>query len=211
MPAFSQLRRAVSYLAAALLLMLPITLATAESASQTAAAPIEALDQALIGIMTAGRQTPFQKRADMLAPVIERGFDLPEILKISVGPGWSALSAGQQTALLAAFRRYTIASYVDNFDNYDGQRFVISPNSRPLSDGRQVVDTQIVPKTGKPHTLDYVMRKTDAGWKVVDVLADGSISRVALQRSDFSALFNKGGAPALEANLQEKTNALSRG
>jgi phospholipid transport system substrate-binding protein len=211
MPAFSQLRRAVSYLAAALLLMLPITLATAESASQTAAAPIEALDQALIGIMTAGRQTPFQKRADMLAPVIERGFDLPEILKISVGPGWSALSTEQKTALLAAFRRYTIASYVDNFDNYDGQRFVISPNSRPLSDGRQVVDTQIVPKTGKPHTLDYVMRKTDAGWKVVDVLADGSISRVALQRSDFSALFNKGGAPALEANLQEKTNALSRG
>ena len=67
------------------------------------------------------------------------------------------------------------------------------------------------PKTGTAHTLDYVMQKTDTGWKVIDVLADGSISRAALQRSDFSALFDKGGAPALQARLQEKTEALSRG
>ena len=59
------------------------------------------------------------------------------------------------------------------------------------------------------HTLDYVMRKTDTGWKVVDVLADGSVSRVAVLRSDFSALFDKGGAPALEASLQQKTAELA--
>ena len=206
-----RIRRAVSCLVTAVLLALPVASAPAGSMDRTTAAPIEALDQALVGIMRAGRQTPFQQRAAMLAPVVERAFDLPEILQISVGPGWLTLSAEQQAALLAAFRQYTIASYVDNFDNYDGQRFVISPATRTLSDGRQVVDTQLIPKTGTAHTLDYVMQKTDAGWKVVDVLADGSISRVALQRSDFSALFDKGGAPALEARLHEKTEALSRG
>jgi phospholipid transport system substrate-binding protein len=196
-----RIRRAVSCLVTAVLLALPVASAPAGSMDRTTAAPIEALDQALVGIMRAGRQTPFQQRAAMLAPVVERAFDLPEILQISVGPGWLTLSAEQQAALLAAFRQYTI----------DGQRFVISPATRTLSDGRQVVDTQLIPKTGTAHTLDYVMQKTDAGWKVVDVLADGSISRVALQRSDFSALFDKGGAPALEARLHEKTEALSRG
>ena len=211
MLALPQLRRAVSYLATALLLALPVASAPAQSVDQSAVAPIEALDQALVGIMKSGRQTPFQQRAAMLAPVVDDAFDLPEILKISVGPGWSTLTAEQQAALLAAFRRYTIASYVDNFDSYDGQRFVISPTTRTLGDGRQVVDTRLEPKTGTAHTLDYVMQKTDTGWKVIDVLADGSISRVALQRSDFSALFDKGGAPALQARLQEKTEALSRG
>jgi phospholipid transport system substrate-binding protein len=211
MLALPHLRRAAPFLAAALLLMLPVASAPAESTDQGAAAPIEALDQALMGIMKAGRQTPFQQRAATLAPIIDQAFDLPEILKISVGPGWSALPAEQQAALLVAFRRYTIASYVDNFDSYDGQRFAISPTTRQLGDDRQVVDTQIIPTTGAGHTLDYVMKKTDAGWKVVDVLADGSISRVAVQRSDFSALFDKGGAPALQARLQEKTDALSRG
>jgi len=201
----------MSYLATALLLTLAVASAPAQSVDQTAVAPIEALDQALVGIMKAGRQTPFQQRATMLAPVVERAFDLPDILEISVGPGWSGLAADQRAALLAAFRRYTIASYVDNFDSYDGQRFVITPTTRTLGDGRQVVNTQLIPQRGSAHTLDYVMRKTDAGWKVVDVLADGSISRVALQRSDFSALFDKGGAPALQARLQEKTEALSRG
>jgi phospholipid transport system substrate-binding protein len=195
----------------ALLLTLPVASAPAQPVDRTAVAPIEALDQALVGIMKAGRQTPFQQRAAMLAPVVERAFDLPDILKVSVGPGWSALTGDQQAALLAAFRRYTIASYVDNFDSYNGQRFVVSPTTRTLGDGRMVVNTQLIPQTGPAHTLDYVMSKTDAGWKVVDVLADGSISRVALQRSDFSALFDKGGAPALQARLQEKTEALSRG
>ena len=55
------------------------------------------------------------------------------------------------------------------------------------------------------------MRKTGSGWKAVDVLADGSISRVAVQRSDFGSLLTRGGAPALETSLQQKTQTLSRG
>jgi phospholipid transport system substrate-binding protein len=211
MPVLPPRRRAFLRLSAALLLMRPFALASAGPPTESPIAPIQALNQGLIRIMEAGRSAPFQQRAEVLAPAIDQGFDLPEILKFSVGLGWSSLTGEQQAGLLAAFRRYTIASYVENFDNYDGQRFEISPTPRVLSDGRQVVDTRIVPRSGTPHTLDYVMKKTDTGWKVVDVLADGSISRVAVQRSDFSTLFSKGGAPALEASLQQKTEALSRG
>ncbi len=211
MPFVLQPRRAVLCLSAALLFTLPFASAPAESVEDSPVAPIEALDQALIEIMKAGKHTPFQQRADMLAPAIDQAFDLPNVLKFSVGLGWSAMTSEQQAALLAAFRRYTIASYVENFDSYEGQRFVVDPTTRALSDGRQVVSSKIIPQAGTPHTLDYVMQKTDSGWKAVDVLAEGSISRVAVQRSDFSALLNKGGAPALEASLQEKTEALSRG
>ena len=42
------------------------------------------------------------------------------------------MSAQQQQQLLAAFRDYTIASYVDNFDDYDGQTFEVLPNPRQL-------------------------------------------------------------------------------
>jgi phospholipid transport system substrate-binding protein len=211
MPVLPPRRRAFLRLSAALLLMRPFALASAGPPTESPIAPIQALNQGLIRIMEAGRSAPFQQRAEVLAPAIDQGFDLPEILKFSVGLGWSSLTGEQQAGLLAAFRRYTIASYVENFDNYDGQRFEIGPTPRVLSDGRQVVDTRIVPRSGTPHTLDYVMKRTDTGWKVVDVLADGSISRVAVQRSDFSTLFSKGGAPALEASLQQKTEALSRG
>jgi phospholipid transport system substrate-binding protein len=55
------------------------------------------------------------------------------------------------------------------------------------------------------------MRQSPQGWRAVDVLLDGTISRVAVQRSDFRSLLNHGGAPALAKSLQEKTADLSGG
>ena len=47
--------------------------------------------------------------------------------------------------------------------------------------------------------------------KAVDVLADGSISRVAVQRSDFRDLLRNGGVPALITALRQKVVTLSGG
>ena len=55
------------------------------------------------------------------------------------------------------------------------------------------------------------MRQEAGGWRAVDVLADGSISRVAVQRSDFRRLVSRGGAQALIESLNHKTNDLSGG
>lgn len=187
------------------------TAAPGPADAAAAIAPIRALDAALLDIMHAGTSTSFQKRFDMLAPAIERAFDLPQILRISVGPSWASLDAEMQANLLAAFRRYTVASYVDNFDSFDGQRFDEQPTTRALPGGEQVVLTRIIARSGTEHQLDYVMRNIGGTWKAVDVLADGSISRVAVQRSDFRQLLDQGGAPALMASLQRKTKDLSHG
>lgn len=184
---------------------------TGADVAQAPLIPIRALDDALLDIMRAGKTAPFQKRFDMLAPAVDRAFDLPHILRVSVGPGWSELSPPLQTSLLAAFRRYTVASYVDNFDSFDDQHFELQPATRALPDGEQVVITRIVARSGDSHQLDYVMREQGGVWKAVDVLADGAISRVAVQRSDFRHLLNEGGATALMASLQRKTRDLSHG
>ena len=154
---------------------------------------------------------PFEKRFDQLAPAVENAFDLETILQVSVGPFWPMLPADQKAMLEAAFRRYTIASYVNSFDNYTGQSFEVSPELRDLPNGEQEVNTRIIPRNGDPHVLDYVMRQDPQGWRAVDVLLDGTISRVAVQRSDFRSLLNRGGAAALAKSLQDKTADLSGG
>ncbi len=75
----------------------------------------------------------------------------------------------------------------------------------------QVVSTQLVPARGEPTRLDYVMRQGPAGWQIVDVLVDGSISRVAVQRSDFRSLLAGGGANALITSLKAKAGRLASG
>ena len=185
--------------------------AMAQTGSSSPAMPIENFDSALLTVMKEGRQTAFQQRYDILAPAIEQALDLPGILRISVGFAWSSMSAEQQQQLLAAFRKYTVATYLDNFDSYNGQKFVVQPNTRQLATGEQIVFTEIIPRSGSPHKLDYVMHQLpDGTWKAIDVLADGT-SRVAVQRSDWSALISQGGASALLATMQRKTQVLEQG
>ena len=174
------------------------------------AAPIQALNDGLVAVMRAGKSTPFGDRFHTLAPTIDRAFDLPGILRVSVGLRWGDFDASQQANLLKVFRTFTVASYVANFDSYDGQRFEIAPALRAIGTD-QVVSTMFVPTNGDSHRIDYVMRQEGGTWKAVDVLADGSISRVAVQRSDFRRLVSRGGAEALIESLNHKTNDLSGG
>jgi len=183
----------------------------AEASQADAAATIKQFNAALLATMKAGGQTDFTHRFQALAPAVDKAFDLPDVLAISVGPSWASLSPDQQARLLDAFGRYTVASYVANFDSYSGQTFTVSAETRALDAGRVVVSSSIKPVNGDATALDYVMKQTQSGWKVVDVLAAGSISRVAVQRSDFRHLLSKGGGDALVASLQRKAADLSGG
>ncbi|MBV9250651.1 MAG: ABC transporter substrate-binding protein [Acetobacteraceae bacterium] len=176
-----------------------------------AVAPIREFCDKLLDVMKAGQSAPFNTRFDMLAPVIDRVFDLTTILQNSVGASWGSLSPADQEALTAAFRQYTIASYVNSFDHYSGQRFEVLPDPQQVQPGQLIVRSRIIPQSGSPHELNYVMRSRGSTWKVVDVLADGSISQVARQRSDFRGLLASGGAPALAKRLQQKSADLSAG
>ena len=174
------------------------------------AAPIARLDAALLGAMRMGKATPFAQRYQAVAPAVEGAFDLPGVLAASVGLGWSSLTQQQRQALLDVFTRYTVASYTANFDSYGGERIEILPQFQRQVGEDVVVATQIVPANGgAPTRLDYVMRSTPQGWRAVDVLADGSISRVAVQRSDFRSLLAGGNPQPLIASLNQKVASLS--
>src|SRR4051794_4585167 len=147
-------------------------------------APVQKLIDALVRVMKEGRSTPFGQRFDMLAPVIEETFDLWTVLQDAVGPSWNTLPPEQQQMLFQAFRRYTVSSYVNNFDSYNGQRFEVLRAPRPVGSGEMVLKTEIISVSGTRHELDYVMRQgSNGGWHAVDVLADGAVSQVAVERS----------------------------
>lgn len=181
----------------------------AEMASDVRA-PIITLYGALEKVMKAGATTSFKARFDMLAPVIDQVFDLAVILQVSVGLRWNGLDEAAKATLMASFRRFTVASYVANFATYDGEVFEVGTDLRTIGND-QVVPTKMVRRTGEPTRLDYVMRQTPSGWRVVDVLLDGTISRVAVQRSDFRGLLSRGDTTALIDSLNRKIADLSGG
>lgn len=182
-------------------------------AHETGPAPVIAGFYAVLEqVMRAGTTTPFKARYDMLAPAVDQAFDLATILAVSVGVRWTTLDPGVRAGLAEVFRVYSIVSYVANFDRFDGERFEISDETRPVGTD-QVLRTRIVPKTGTGGIrLDYLMRQGAQGWRAVDVLADGTISRVAVQRSDFRGLLGRDmNTAALLDSLRRKAADLSGG
>ena len=166
-----------------------------------AAAPIARLNAAL-----EARSAGFAQRVAMLEPVLVESFDLPYVLRMSVGPRWSTLTSQEQQHLLDVFPRYIAANYAANVTG--GQAIRIMPEQRRLPDGGVVVQTRITDKGGEEHRLDYVMRLTAAGWRAQDVLANGTISRVAVQRSDFGAVLARGGAAGLASRMAQVAASL---
>jgi phospholipid transport system substrate-binding protein len=176
-----------------------------------AAEPIATLHTGLLAVMKAASAgTAFPDRYATLAPVIERVFDLSDILRACVGPRWSSLSTADRNSLEAAFRQFTAATWVGQFDNFQGERFEILPDARKTGQD-ELVATRIVAPDGQTSRVDYVMRRQGSVWKAVDVLLNGTISRIAVQRSEFRALLAAGGARALIGSLRQKIAEVSGG
>jgi len=201
-PFLTRRRGLLGLAAAAAVLQMAKQPAWADAGNSAATAPVQRLTDGLLRVMK--QNLPFEQRVSALGPVIEQTFDLDAILAASVGLSWPGLPGDQKAALSAAFRRYTVASYASSFDKFNGQRFEISPDVRSVGNGEVVVQSKIVPADGSATPLDYVMRDGPSGWKAVDVLAGGTISRVAVQRSDFRSLLASGGVPALMTALLRK-------
>ncbi len=154
----------------------------------------------------------FAQRSQLLAPIIDQVFNLPQVLQSSVGLRYRTLPDAQKQLLLEQFRQFTVARYVSNFAPGGTDTFKVDPavTASPVP-GEQIVHTQIVAGDSST-TLNYVMRPgANGAWQVVDVLLDGNISQVAVQRADFGSSLSSGDATPLIDSLRKKTQAFSEG
>jgi phospholipid transport system substrate-binding protein len=71
-----------------------------------------------------------------------------------------------------------------------------------------VVHTRLVQSNGEPIAINYLMRHSAPGWKVVDVYLTGTISELATRRSEFSAILDAGGPTKLIDTLKQQTDQL---
>jgi phospholipid transport system substrate-binding protein len=151
----------------------------------------------------------FAQRAQLLAPVVDQVFNLPVVLQNSLGLRFRTVPEGQKQQLLEQFRQFTVARYVSNFAAGGTDTFKVDPAVTPSPvAGDQIVHTQII-ASGASTDINYVMRQGAAGWQVVDVLLNGNISQVAVQRADFGSSLTSGDATSLIDSLRKKTQAFS--
>src|ERR1700756_1649420 len=161
---------------------------------------VQALDDGLLAIMKA--KGTEKSRAQSIAPTIDRVFALPLMTRLAIGPSWTTIATNDQRALVAAFRRLTIAQYSANFDSWSGESFTIAPQVESRA-GDKLVRTTLNAPGKDPIAISYRLRASGGDWKIIDVFYRNSISQIATRRSDFSSVLAREGAKGLVAHLDK--------
>lgn len=175
-----------------------------------AVARISAFYDVLLDGMKRAKALGIRGRYEKFAPAVRATFDLPAMTRIAVGPAWNTLDPQQQAALIEQFSRMTIATYASRFDGYSGERFEVEPASEARNANR-IVHTKIIIPNKEPVLLNYLLQQTADGWPAIDVYLTGTISELAIRRSEFGALLKSGGTPALLDSLRQRADKLLAG
>lgn len=172
-----------------------------------AAEPVEKLHSALLGAMKMSKTQDVRARFAILEPVLEKTFDMRLMTALSAGSYWRAATPESRRALVAAFQRFSVATYASRFNGWSGQSF----ETQSVGDGprgTKIVRTRINRPDQEPVPLSYVLREAAGKWQIVDILLAAGISEIAVRRSEYRSVLKSGGIPALELMLEERTRKL---
>lgn len=172
-----------------------------------APARIQAFYDVLLTCMKQAKDLGIQGRFEKLAPAVASTFDMATMTRVACGAEWAKISPEKQQALAAAFERMTTANYASQFSDYAGQSFVVDPKTTPRN-ADLIVQSQMTRPSGDPVIFNYLMRGVGEDWKVEDIYLDGTISQLAVRRSEFTAILGSEGADGLLTRLKDQSDGL---
>jgi phospholipid transport system substrate-binding protein len=127
-----------------------------------------------------------------------------------LGRQWGELSEEDRRRWREVFAELLTATYAGRFVGYRGQQFETRGEEAAARDTVLVL-TRLVDPKGDDVDIDYRLRRADRGWRVVDVYLKGTVSELALRRSEYSAVLARQGFSALLDAVRAKIGALERG
>ncbi len=170
---------------------------------------VDALHENLIHVMKDAKTLGYDGRFERLEPVINELFDIPFMAEKSIGRYWKTVDEENRARLLATFERFTVANYAGRFTGYSGQFFETFKEVASRY-GTVLVYSRLVSGSGETIQLNYRLRPAKGnGWKIIDVLLNGTVSELALRRSEYSSLIRREGFAALMSALNQRIDDLA--
>jgi phospholipid transport system substrate-binding protein len=188
----------------ALLLFLPGRVCAAEP--EAARKPIEALYAVLVECLKNADALGLEGRRAKIAPAVEAGYDLPFMAEKILGRHWRTLSEADRARWTKTFGGLTIATYAERMTGFTGQVFEVL-KVEPSQRGTAVVYSQVVTPNETPIAINYRMRPDGESWRIIDVYLNGTVSELALRRSEYAAVLQRDGFEKLVASIDEKIRA----
>ena len=196
--------------AATLALVLAALPAPAPADPAPAAGVVERLHAALLDAMRRADELGYEGRRELLAPVLAASFDFAFMSRLALGSEWRKLDDVQRQRWIATFQELSLATYAARFDGFSGESFATDA-TEPAARDTALVKTRLVRAADEPVHLNYRLRQDGDGWRIIDIYLNGTVSEVALRRSEYAAVLERSGFEALVAELETKIGSYANG
>lgn len=161
----------------------------------------------VLGILRDGGLTLEQKK-DRVESIAYERFDFELIARFVLARNWSSMSEQQHRDFVEAFKKHLSATYRDTLDSFRDEKITVEASR---SEARGDVTVMTLVREGSGDTkVDYRLRKTDAGWRGIDVIIEG-VSLVQNFRAQAQEVISAEGADALIQKLRDKQIQLDTG
>ena len=184
--------------------------AAADVATDSPAATIASLQQALVAAPRERPKATVEERYRTLEPAIIATHDLPYIAEFALRRQWSTLAEADRQRFVAAFERLSVTTYAARFGNVAADAFRPIEAGAPDANGRVQVKTAIKRDGQADVSFEYLLQKNGESWQIINIVADG-VSDLALKRAEYQRVFASGGIEGLIAELELQTKRLEGG
>ena len=177
--------------------------------NRSARSTVERFNATLSKIMQNASTLHFSGRYASLEPVLLDSFDIQFMAQFSAGRHWRMLSEDERNKLVGTFGRLWVSTYADRFNGYDGESFEIV-EEKPAPRNTILVKTNIIKNNGKKVAIDYLLRKRNTQWYVIDIFLSGKYSELAKQRAEYTSVLKRKGFIGLVDIVEEKIQRMAQ-
>ena len=183
-------RRLAVGLAMMVLIAIPGT-NRAEAATGSPDAFMSTLGDQVIQLI-GNQQAPAAERKQQFTVLMNQSFDVDGIARFVLGRYWRTASDSERQQFEQVFDKYMIDVYWGHFNQYTGQRFVVTKKT-PEGTDTTLVSSQIVQPSGQ-QPVNVVWRVVDHGGKyqISDVSIEG-VSELVTYRQEFASAISQNG------------------
>lgn len=171
---------------------------------------VESLYVVLSDCMQNAEALGLEGRREKLEPAIAESYDIPLMAAKVLGRHWRKLSDEDKTRWVTTFGRLTVATFAERFDGWEGEELVVD-DAEAGARNTIVVHTRITRPKDEAVPIHYRLREREGRWRVMDVFLNGTVSELALRRSEYGSVAENEGIGPLIDQLEAKIAAGNAG
>ena len=165
-----------------------------ESSIQT----VNKLQEILLDISAKEKTVSFDKTIQSITNI----YDTRKMIRMIIGEKWKKISESKKDEITLLFAKYIAQNYIKQFSKFKSIKFN-SKGTKKIGEKYLLVKSVLIINKKDKIKINYLLIN-NKGWKIFDVLIDGTVSEISTKKSEFSKYLQDGGVDLLIKELRKK-------